>query len=72
MARQRTSSERYFRLYENDRRKRLSRDLWVLRYLSRIFWLWLTVGGRLRREKRRAERAGRVFHIDRIMGSGDT
>ena len=72
MARHRTSSERYFRLYENDWRKRFARDLWVLRYLWRIFWLWLTVGGRLRREKRRAEREGRVFHIDHIMGGGDT
>ena len=69
---QRTTSEKQFRLYEPGWGKRLKRDWWVFRYLWRIFWLWLTVGGRLRREKQRAAREGRVLHIDRIMGGGDT
>ena len=70
MARHTTSSEKYFRLYENDWRKRLARDWWVFKYLLRIFWLWFTVGGKLRRAKRRAAREGRVFQIDRIAGGG--
>jgi hypothetical protein len=70
MARQSTSSEKYFRLYESGWRKRFARDWWVFKYLLRIFWLWLTVGGKLRRQKRRAARQGRVFHIDHIAGGG--
>ena len=72
MARQQTTSERQFRLYERGLGKRLARDWFVLRYLWRIFWLWLTVGGKLRRAKRAAAREGRVLHLDRIMGGGNT
>jgi hypothetical protein len=70
MARQRTTSEKQFRLYERGFRKRLSRDLFVFGYLWRIFWLWLTVGGKLRRAKRRAAREGRVLYLDEIFGGG--
>jgi len=70
MARQKTTSERQFRLYESTWVQRRRRDWWVFRYLLRIFWLWFTVGGKLRREKRRAERQGRVFYIDHIAGGG--
>jgi hypothetical protein len=70
MARQQTSSEKYFRVYESTWWQRRKRDVWVFRYLFRIFWLWFTVGGKLRREKRRAEREGRVFYIDHIAGGG--
>jgi hypothetical protein len=72
MARQQTTSEKQFRLYERGWRKRLARDVWVSRYLWRIFWLWLTVGGRLRRAKRRAARDGQVLYVDSIMGGGNT
>ena len=72
MARKATTSERQFRLYDPGLRQRLRRDWFVLRYLGRITWLWLTVGGKLRREKRRAAREGRVLYIDHVMGGGDT
>ena len=72
MTRQQTTSEKQFRLYERGFLKRLSRDWFVLRYLWRITWLWLTVGGRLRREKRKARREGRVFYLDNLMGGGNT
>ena len=72
MARKATTSERQFRLYETGLGRRLRRDWFVLRYLWRITWLWFTVGGKLRREKRRAAREGRVLYIDHVMGGGDT
>lgn len=71
MSRKKTTSERQFRLYETGWRKRLARDLFVLRYLWRFTWLWLFVGGRLRREKRRAQKEGRVIYVDNIMGGGN-
>jgi hypothetical protein len=71
MSRQVTSSEQLFRIYERGFVKRLGRDWRVFRYLWRIFWLWLTVGGKLRRAKREAARTGRVFTIDHIAGGGE-
>ncbi len=68
--RQRTTSEKQFRLYERGFVTRLKRDWFVFRYLLRIWWLWLTVGGKLRRAKRRAAATGEVFHIDHIAGGG--
>ena len=66
-----TTSEQQFRLYENSLAKRLKRDWFVFRYLFRIYWLWLTVGGKMRRAKRRAVRTGEVFYIDHIAGGGE-
>lgn len=66
-----TSSEKQFRVYEPGLRKRIARDWFVARYIWRIFWLWLTVGGKLRKAKREAARDGRVLPIDRVMGGGD-
>lgn len=70
MARQQTTSEKQFRLYEPGLGKRLARDVWVFKYLWRIFWMWLTVGGKLRRAKRQAAKEGRVLYLDEIMGGG--
>jgi hypothetical protein len=72
MAREQTTSEKQFRLYERGLGKRLARDWFVFKYLTRIFWLWLTVGGKLRRAKRRAAREGRVLYVDNIFGGGNT
>ena len=66
-----TTSEKQFRLYEPGLRKRLARDWFVARYIWRIFWLWMTVGGKLRRAKRDAAKEGRVLYIDKVMGGGD-
>ncbi len=71
MARKQTTSEKQFRVYAPGWRARLARDWFVARYIWRIFWLWLTVGGKLRRAKRAAAREGRVLPIDRVMGGGD-
>ncbi len=67
-----TSSEKQFRLYEPGLGKRLARDWWVFKYLFRIFWLWLTIGGKLRRAKRAAAKEGRTLYLDQIMGGGNT
>ena len=71
MARKQTSSEKQFRVYTPGWRARLARDWFVARYIWRIFWLWLTVGGKLRKAKRAAAREGRVLPVDRVMGGGD-
>lgn len=72
MVRQKTTSEKYFRIYNNNRWLRLKRDIWVARYLFRLLILWLTVGGKLRREKERAKNENRVIFIDEVMGGGNT
>jgi hypothetical protein len=71
MARKQTTSEKQFRVYAPGFRARMGRDLFVAGYIWRIFWLWLTVGRKLRRAKRAAAREGRVLHIDKVMGGGD-
>ena len=71
MAREQTTSEQQFRLYQPGLGKRVARDWFVARYIWRIFWLWLTVGRKLRRAKHAAAREGRVLPIDRVMGGGD-
>ncbi|MGE0737124.1 MAG: hypothetical protein AB7P50_20480 [Alphaproteobacteria bacterium] len=68
MARSGTASERHFRIYESNPWRRFRRDLWVFLYLAKIVLLWLRVGGRLRRELRRAKRDNRPIVLDRIMG----
>ena len=39
-------------------------DLRLLRRLVAMFWQYLTVGGRLRREYRRKEARGEVYWVD--------
>jgi len=70
MSRTPTTSEQQFRLYERNLIKQIKRDWFVFRYLLRIWWLWFTVGGRLRKAKRRAAANGEVFYIDHIAGGG--
>ncbi len=69
--RQETTSEKQFRIKEDSVFLRLKRDIFVFRYLARIVWMWLTVGGRIRRAHREAARNGRVYYIDDIMGGGN-
>jgi hypothetical protein len=66
-ARRATSSELFFRVYEDGFWARLKRDLWVLRYLARLFIRWLVFGGRLRRAWRRAEKEGRPLVLETTM-----
>ncbi len=69
MARERTSSERYFRVYDRNPWKRAWRNAWVFVYLAKIFLFWLIVGGRLRRQLRRAKRDGKVIELEKVMES---
>jgi len=68
--REKTTSEKQFRIKEDSFVLRLKRDIFVFRYLCRIVWMWLTVGGRIRRAHREAARAGQIYYIDDIMGGG--
>ena len=72
MARQATTSERQFRLYDSSLKRRAQRDIFVFFYLWRIFRLWITVGRKLRRMKREAAAEGRVLYVDEIMKGGST
>lgn len=72
MARQKTTSERQFRLYDRSLKRRIQRDIFVFLYLFRILRLWLTVGRKLRRAKREAAAEGRVLYLDEIMKRGST
>lgn len=69
--RHQTTSEQQFRIYEPGLSRRLARDWFVARYIWRIFWLWLTVGRKLRQAKKAAAAEGRVLPIDKVMGGGD-
>lgn len=44
--------------------KRLARDWRLFRHLARVFWMWCTVGRKLRRAYREAERTGEPVIID--------
>ena len=69
--RQETTSEKQFRIKVDSFRLRLQRDIFVFLYLARIIWMWLTVGGRIRRAHRAAQRSGKIYYIDNIMGGGN-
>jgi len=69
--RQATTSEKQFRIKEDSFWLRRKRDIFVFRYLARIVWMWLTVGGRIRRAHQDAKRTGKTYYIDNIMGGGD-
>lgn len=69
--RQQTTSEKQFRIKENSVWLRRKRDIYVFRYLLRIVWMWVTVGGRIRRRLRDAEKTGTTYYIDDIMGGGN-
>jgi hypothetical protein len=69
--REKTTSERQFRIKQAGFGARLRRDVFVFRYLTRIIWMWLTVGGRIRRRHREAAKAGEIYYIDDIMGGGN-
>ena len=60
------SFEKEHVLGEATRWQRLRRD-WVLgRHLLRVFWMYMTVGRKLRKAHREAEAAGRPIPIDRL------
>jgi hypothetical protein len=48
--------------------RRLWRDLRIVGSSARFLWLWLTLGGRMRRALRAAEREQRVLHLEDLVG----
>lgn len=46
--------------------QRLARDWRLGKHILRVFWMWLTVGRRLRKATRDAERNGTSFRIDHL------
>jgi hypothetical protein len=44
--------------------QRLKRDYRLGKHILRVFWMWLTVGRRMRRATRQAEASGGSFRID--------
>ena len=47
------------------------RDLRIIGSSARFLWLWFTLGGRLRKQLRAAERDGRVLQMEDLFGAGD-
>jgi hypothetical protein len=47
-------------------RQRRARDWRLFRHLVRVFWMWCTVGRKLRRAYREAERTGQPVIIDHL------
>jgi len=69
--REQTTSEKQFRVKEDSFWLRLKRDIFVFFYLSRLVWIWMTVGRRIRRTHAEARKTGKIYYIDNIMGGGD-
>ena len=69
--RQITTSEKQFRIKEKSFWLRLKRDIYVFRYLARIVWMWITVGGRIRRAHDEARKTGSIYYIDDVTGGGN-
>lgn len=69
--REETTSEKQFRIKEDGFWPCLKRDIFVALYLWRLTWKWLTVGWRIRKAHREAQRTGNIYYIDNIMGGGD-
>ena len=49
--------------------RRLRRNLRLLGYIGFMAWVWLIVGGRVRRARRKALRGGQPYYVDEL-GSG--
>jgi len=60
------SFEKDFVLGEATRWQRMKRDWRLGRHLLRVFWMYLTVGRKLRRAVREAEAEGRAIPIDNL------
>jgi hypothetical protein len=58
--------EEEYVLGESTLRQRLARDWRLAGHLVRVFWMWCTVGRRLRRAYREAERTGDPVVIDHL------
>ncbi len=58
--------EKEYVLGEASWRQRLARDWRLATHLLRVFWMWATVGRKLRRATEEAEREGRALTIDRL------
>jgi hypothetical protein len=59
-----------FHLHERGWRRRLRRDLRLIRFLATIMFGWIVGGGKVRKAYRRCVAAGETFYIDRLAGRG--
>jgi hypothetical protein len=50
--------------------QRLWRDLRIVGSSARFLWMWFTLGGRMRRALRAAEREQRVLNLEDLFGGG--
>lgn len=66
-----TSFESRYYLGQASLPRRLWRDLRIIGSSASFLWLWFTLGGRLRRALRDAERGGRVIYLEDIFGPGE-
>ena len=66
--REQTSSEKNFRVYQDNWRLRLKRNLRILVYLANLYYRWLVFGGRIRRAWRLADKSGQPFVLEEILG----
>jgi hypothetical protein len=64
-----TFEDRYY-LGDATWQRRLWRDLRIIGGSARFLWTWLTLGGRMRRALRGAEREQRVLNLEDLMGGG--
>lgn len=46
--------------------RRLRRNLRLLGYIGFMAWVWLIVGGRVRRARRKALRSGQPYYVDEL------
>ena len=59
-----------FHLFERGWRRRVKRDLRLLRFLATIMVGWIVGGGKVRKAYRRAVASGDTLYIDRLAGRG--
>ena len=62
---EKTFQERYY-VTEPGWPRRLFRDAALVIYIVRMLWMWLVVGGRVRRDYRRCMKSGNVYRVDHL------
>ncbi len=68
--RARTSSEKHFRVYEDDWWLRFKRNIRIFIYLAKLCYRWFVFGGRIRKAWRNADKTGQPFILEDIVGMG--
>lgn len=66
-----TFEDRYY-LGDASWPRRLWRDLRIIGSSARFLWLWFTLGGKMRRALREAERGQRLLNLEDFVDGGRT